>query len=1005
MPVDFLTPEQEEKYGCFCDTPTSEQLAKYFWLDDTDKELIWNRRGEHNQLGFAVQLGTVRFLGTFLSDLTNVPQSVITYMANQLHLDAQSFSLYRNKRSQWDQMQEIRSVYGYKNFTDKSTHWRFIRWLYARAWLYNERPSVLFDLATARCIEQKILLPGVSVLTRLVSTVRDRSAENIWKKLSSLPDNVQKKQLENLLQIDQKTKKTYLERLSNPPVTISVTGIKNTLIRLQELRQLNTENWDMSSIPSKRLQQFARHTVAVRSQAIARMPDQRRMAMLVAFAKMYTQSAQDDVIDIFDRYLTDLFAKTYRKEQKERLRTIKDLDKAARQLREACVILLEHTDPSVHPKTAVFEKISEKDLIQAVQIVDSLTYSPNQTLAYSGLLQHYGTIRKFLPLLMEEIELQATPAGLPILQAWNFVKKHGKSNKKRWKNAPLAGLNANWSKVVIDKDSGTVNHRAYTFWMLEQVLEALHRHDLYIVGSEKYGDLRAQLLQGEEWKSIRPSILRSLDWSIDSYESLTPLKEELDKTYHQVIENWENNPAVQIDTFAGKERIVLTPLDKQPEPESLQKLKQQIHTMLPNIDIPQLLLEVNRWTGFMDGFRHISEAKSRINELPISICALLISQACNIGLRPLVQDGVPSLERDRLTWIEQNYFRAETLSESNAKLVDFHSQLQLAKMWGGGEIASADGLRFITPVKSVHTGPNPKYFGSGRGVTYYNYTSDQFTGLHGLVIPGTIRDSLYLLQCVLEQNTNLQPKEIMTDTAGYSDIIFGLFGLLGYQFSPRLADISESRLWRFDANSDYSMLNNLSKSRIREELIHRHWEDMLRVAGSLKLNKINATHLIQALQYNGKLTMLGRAIGELGRLFKTRYLLLYLHDENYRRKILNQLNRGEARHSLARSVFYGKRGELHQSYREGQEEQLGALGLVVNAIIVWNTRYIESALQVLRNRGHTIDNDDISRLSPLGHKHINIVGRYSFVLPEEVKDGQLRTLTYEETNKKEPDSL
>lgn len=155
MPVDFLTPEQEEKYGCFCDTPTSEQLAKYFWLDDTDKELIWNRRGEHNQLGFAVQLGTVRFLGTFLSDPTNVPQLVITYMANQLHLDAQSFSRYRNKRSQWDQMQEIRSVYGYKKFTNKSTHWRFIRWLYARSWLYNERPSVLFDLATARCIEQK----------------------------------------------------------------------------------------------------------------------------------------------------------------------------------------------------------------------------------------------------------------------------------------------------------------------------------------------------------------------------------------------------------------------------------------------------------------------------------------------------------------------------------------------------------------------------------------------------------------------------------------------------------------------------------------------------------------------------------------------------------------------------------------------------------------------------------------------------------------------------------
>lgn len=77
MPVDFLTSEQEAEYGCFSDTPTSEQLAKYFWLDDKDKELIWNRRGDHNQLGFAVQLGTV--IGTFLSTPTDVPQAVISY--------------------------------------------------------------------------------------------------------------------------------------------------------------------------------------------------------------------------------------------------------------------------------------------------------------------------------------------------------------------------------------------------------------------------------------------------------------------------------------------------------------------------------------------------------------------------------------------------------------------------------------------------------------------------------------------------------------------------------------------------------------------------------------------------------------------------------------------------------------------------------------------------------------------------------------------------------------
>lgn len=129
----------------------------------------------------------------------------------------------------------------------------------------------------------------------------------------------------------------------------------------------------------------------------------------------------------------------------------------------------------------------------------------------------------------------------------------------------------------------------------------------------------------------------------------------------------------------------------------------------------------------------------------------------------------------------------------------YHAELPLTQLWGNGEVASAYGLRFVTPVQTVHAGPDPKYCGTGRGVTYYNFTSDQFSRFNALVIPGTIRDSLYLLEGLLDQQTVLRPQEIMTDTADYSDIIFGLFGLLGYQFSPRLADIREARFWRIDA--------------------------------------------------------------------------------------------------------------------------------------------------------------------------------------------------------------
>lgn len=106
-----------------------------------------------------------------------------------------------------------------------------------------------------------------------------------------------------------------------------------------------------------------------------------------------------------------------------------------------------------------------------------------------------------------------------------------------------------------------------------------------------------------------------------------------------------------------------------------------------------------------------------------------------------------------------------------------------------------------------------------------------------------------------------------------------------------------------------------------------------------------------------------------------------------------QLNLGEGRHSLARDVFHGKRGELFQRYREGQEDQLSALGLVVNMIVLWNTLYMDAVLDQLRLEGYPVRSEDEARLSPFGHEHINMLGRYSFSVPESVARGELRPLT------------
>ena len=149
---------------------------------------------------------------------------------------------------------------------------------------------------------------------------------------------------------------------------------------------------------------------------------------------------------------------------------------------------------------------------------------------------------------------------------------------------------------------------------------------------------------------------------------------------------------------------------------------------------------------------------------------------------------------------------------------------------------------------------------------------------------------------------------------------------------------------------------------------------------------------MRTLQVGDRPTRLAQAVAEFGRIEKTLHLLSMMDDESTRRRTLHQLKRGEARHKLARVVFHGKRGELRQHYREGQEDQLGALGLVVNIIVLWNTLYIDAALEQLRREGYPVEPTDVARLSPLCFEHINLLGRYAVALPESVARGALRPL-------------
>jgi TnpA family transposase len=338
--------------------------------------------------------------------------------------------------------------------------------------------------------------------------------------------------------------------------------------------------------------------------------------------------------------------------------------------------------------------------------------------------------------------------------------------------------------------------------------------------------------------------------------------------------------------------------------------------------------------------------------LLVSLVALLVSESCNIGLTPVCDPNERALTRSRLSHVDQKYLRGERCADHRS------GRIELAQRWGGGMLASVDGLRFVVPVKSINTGPSPKYYGYKRGLTWLNAVNDQVAGIGAIIVRGAPRDSLFTL---LNLDGGVRPEMIATDNASYSDMAFGLYKMLGFRFAPRFRDLADQRFWRADVPvpdgeepaGDYGPLEAIARNQVNLKRIETHWPDMLRVAGSLITNQVRAYDLLRMFGREGHPTPLGAAFAEYGRIDKTMHLLALVDpmDDTYRRLMNRQLTVQESRHRLARAICHGGRGQIRQAYRDGQEDQLASLGLVLNAVVLWNTRYLDAAVAQLRAEG------------------------------------------------------
>ncbi len=1002
MPVEFLTDEEAASYGRYNGPPSRAELERSFFLDDADKALIARRRGDHNRLGFSLQMTTVRSLGLFLADPLDVPNAVLEYVADQLGIaDPSCVKRYTERRTtRFEHAEEIKAVLGLRDFADSEQE--LIAWVDARAWTTGDGPKAVFNDAVVWLLGRGVLLPGVTTLARLVAQVRDDATRRLWDTLVARLTPKQRATLERLLDVPEGARFSDLERWRKGPAEPSGRNLESALNRVSEITAVGLGTMALGAVvPHRRLVDLARYGMAAKAPQLRRHPPARRLATLAATVSYLEAKSVDDCLELFDLLMvTELLGKAEREATKEKVLQHPRLARASAKLAAAVAVLLDATSRDeaigLDDLWALIEAVVPRAELQAAIAAVAEMVPPadpdNDGDMRTGLARRIVVVSGFLKSLTEVIEFGSTAEAAPVLAAMQRMPALLRSRRTPTVDDIDEELvQGSWKRLVIGsppRPGGAIDKNAYVFCVLTQYHRHLRRRDIYAEASARWRDPRGQLLDGEAWANAKGPVQTALSLPDSPDELLADHARALDDAYRGLGGRITADSAVSVD---DEGRLHVERLQAIAEPPSLVELRRRVNAMLPRVDLPEVILEVMAWEPrFVEAFTAASGGRSRLGDLHVSIAACLTAHALNIGYSPIVRKGVEALERDRISHVNQTYLGAETYSLANRWLIEAQAGIAFAQALGGGMVAAVDGMRFVVPVPSIYARPNRKYFGPKRGVTWLNMLNDQGSGLGARVVSGTERDSLHMIDVIFSQDGGQRPDIIVSDTGSYSDLVFGLTQLLDIEYRPALADLPDQRLWRIDAHADYGVLNTAARGKIDLARVHRHWGDIVRVVGSIFTGAVRAYDVARMLQRDGHPTPLGDAIASYGRIFKSLHILAYVDDESYRRDIKGMRNLQEGRHSLAAAIFHGKKGELYQRYHKGMEDQLGALGLVLNCVVLWNTFYMNAALELLRAQGVAVLDEDVARLSPFVRHHLNVHGKYSFLLPELV--GGLRPL-------------
>ena len=840
-----------------------EELFRFFTLPPADVAFIdpGRGRGPADRLGLAVALCTLPWLGFVPDDLASAPRAAVVRLAGQLQVDPDVIRSYgRRAKTRTDHLRLVTRYLRWRPAGELELK-ELDEFLLARA-MEHDSPTLLFRLACEYLISARVIRPGPVTVVKRVAHAREKARQETFDRLAREFTGKRRAGLDGLLAVDPAIGVTRLRWLGTGPVQASPAAVKAEIAKLEFLREMDAHTLDLSVLPAERRRFLATMGRRLTAQALQRREPERRYPILLTLLAQSATEVLDEVVQLFDQAISARESKAAH-QMRDALAERGKAGEDRQALLDAVLAIV--ADPAI-PDEEVGGLIRGEAIgwerLRAAQS-SALPPLPRDHGHLAALDGSYGYLRQFSPQVLDAVRFAGGTAAAEMLEAVEILRELNATGARKVPgNAPAGFVPARW-RGYLDTAEKAGNVTAYRhYWELCTLLalrDGLRTGDVFVPGSRRYADPAAYLLTPGKWADHRVEFCRLVGKPADAATGLAEVEKELHTALGELEQTLaEDDGQVRLDD-AGD--LVISPLSAEDVPAEAVALKAELTEMLPFAPIVSLLIEMDQRTGFLDCFTHGGGKRAHSPELKRNLIAVLLAHATNLGLTRMAD--ACGISYDILAWTSEWYVREETLRAANLALIGYHQKLPLTPIFGSGTLSSLDGQRFPTRGKSVTARALSRYF-AHEGLSTYTHVTDQHATYGTKVIVATKREAHYVLDEILGNAADIPVTEHATDTHGVTLVNFGLFDLLGLQLSPRIRDLGKITLYRTGPKSEvmsaFPLAGPLLTRRCNMDLIAGHWDDLLRLAGSLKFGHATASLLVGKLSASGQAKRPGRGV-------------------------------------------------------------------------------------------------------------------------------------------------